>query len=140
MARAVNQTIAWIAALFLSLVVFGVGLAIVFSLKPKHKEDMGHGEGDHEATHGDQESTGDTEHHSSEHGGSKAPDHPADAETHEGKPKIEAEAAHSKEGAETGHAQPKESHSAEEDTEVTPESVKAKGHADEHTPEAKPHH
>jgi hypothetical protein len=117
MARAVNQTIAWIAALFLSLIVFGIGLAIVFSLKPKHG-------GDHGATdeHGSAPSHDSHGAASDDH---NAPDHPADSEAAHAKPKIEHEDPHAKDGH-------------DEEKEITPASVKAK--ADEHSPEAAPHH
>jgi len=115
MARAVNQTIAWIVALFLSLIVFGIGLAIVFSLKPKYKGDHGSTD-EHESapaleTHG----TGDH----------KSPDHPADSEAAHAKPKIEHEDPHAKDGD-------------DEEKEITPASVKAK--ADGHSPDAGPQH
>lgn len=117
MARAVNQTIAWIAALFLSLIVFGIGLAIVFSLKPGRKDDHDvtdeHGSA---PTHDTHEAQG-SDHH--------APDHPADSEAGHAKPKIEHEDPHAKDGH-------------EEDREITPASVKAK--ADGHSPEANPQH
>jgi hypothetical protein len=117
MARAVNQTIAWIAALFLSLIVFGIGLAIVFSLKPKHADDHGvtdeHGSA---SSHDSHEAAG------GDHG---APEQPADSEAGHAKPKIEHEDPHAKDGH-------------DEEKEITPASVKAK--ADEHSPEAAPHH
>ncbi len=117
MARAINQTIAWIVALFLSLIVFGIGLAIVFSLKPKHKDDHGqandHGSAPAHDTH---------DAHGSGH---ETPDHPADSEAAHAKPKIEHEDPHAKDGH-------------EEEKEITPASVKAK--ADGHAPEATPHH
>jgi hypothetical protein len=117
MARAVNQTIAWIAALFLSLIVFGIGLAIVFSMKPKRSDDRGvtdeHGSA---SSHDSHEAAG------SDH---NVPAHPADSETVQAKPKIEHEDPHAKDGH-------------DEEKEITPASVKAK--ADEHSPEAAPHH
>lgn len=117
MARAVNQTIAWIAALFLSLIVFGIGLAIVFSLKPKRADDHGAADAHGAASsHDSHESEGD------DHG---APEHPADSEAGHAKPKIEHEDPHAKDGH-------------DEEKEITPASVKAK--ADEHSPEAAPHH
>jgi hypothetical protein len=114
MARAINQTIAWIAALFLSLIVFGIGLAIVFSLKPKHQDDHSVAD-EHEAA-----STHDA--HGSDH---NAPEQPADGETLHAKPKIEHEDPHAKDGH-------------DEEKEITPASVKAK--SDGHSPEAHPQH
>lgn len=117
MARAVNQTIAWIAALFLSLIVFGIGLAIVFSLKPKHGSDHGVADEHGSASSHDSHETGDRDH--------KSPEHPAESGAEHAKPKIEHEDPHAKDGH-------------DEEKEITPASVKAK--ADEHSPEAAPHH
>ncbi|HYX36159.1 MAG TPA: hypothetical protein VE954_23910 [Oligoflexus sp.] len=118
MARAVNQTIAWFVALFLSLIVFGIGLAIVFSMKPKHQDDHGSAhEPDAAPAHDAHDS-----HKTDEH---KAPTHPADSEAGHAKPKIEHEDPHAKDGG-------------DEDKEITPASVKAK--ADGRSPEANPHH
>jgi hypothetical protein len=116
MARAVNQTIAWIAALFLSLIVFGIGLAIVFSLKPKH-------EGDHASSDEHEAAPAHETHGTGDH--KSSPDHPADSDAAHAKPKIEHEDPHAKDG---GY----------EEKEITPASVKAK--ADEHSPDAKPQH
>jgi hypothetical protein len=127
MARAVNQTIAWIVALFLSLIVFGIGLAIVFSLKPNHEDDHGSAH-EHDAApahdaHDAHESQDSHDSHTTdEH---KAPSHPADSEEGHAKPKIEHEDPHAKDGG-------------DEEKEITPASVKAK--ADGHSPEANPHH
>lgn len=115
MARAVNQTIAWIAALLLSLIVFGIGLAIVFSLKPKHKDN--HVSSDEHETA--------PAHASPDTGDNKSPHQPADSEASQTKPKIEPEDPHAKDGD-------------DEEKEITPASVKAK--ADEPSPDAGPHH
>lgn len=115
MARAVNQTVAWIAAFILSLIVFGIGLAIVFSLKPKHSSDhSSHDE--HEAAAG---------HDAHDTGTHKEPAYPANSEVEHAKPKIEHEDPHAKDGD-------------DEEMEITPASVRAK--AEEHSPEAKPQH
>jgi hypothetical protein len=121
MARAVNQTIAWIVALFLSLIVFGIGLAIVFSLKPKHQDEHGSADG-HETTPSHDSHDAHDTHDADDH---KAPSHPADTEAEHVKPKIEHEDPHAKDGG-------------DEEQEITPASVKAK--ADGHSPEAKPQH
>ncbi|WP_141736181.1 hypothetical protein [Oligoflexus tunisiensis] len=110
MARAVNQTVAWIVALFLSLIVFGIGLGIVLSMKPKHADDRDSSAGDHEMTPT----------HNAYENDHYAPDHPADSEVEHAKPKIEHEDPHAKDGH-------------DEEMEITPESVKAK--ADGHSPE-----
>ena len=114
MARAVNQTVAWIVALFLSLIVFGIGLAILLSMKPKLKDD--------DRSAGDQDLT--PSHGSSEdaHG---TPDHPADSDVEEARPKIEHEDPHAKGGD-------------DEEKEITPESVKARG--DGHSSDVSPEH
>jgi hypothetical protein len=118
MARAVNQTTAWIVAFFLSLIVFGIGLAIVFSLKPKHQDAHGSADGHEAAPAHDSHDTHDADDH-------KAPSHPADSDVEHVKPKIEHEDPHAKDGD-------------DEEKEITPASVKAK--ADGHSPEAKPQH
>src|SRR6478735_501192 len=100
MARAVNQTFAWIAAFFLSLIVFGAGLAIVFSIEANH-----HDHDDHE-TAADHEAADASEHHAD-----AASEHPADSHA---KSKIEHEDPHAKDGD-------------DEEKEITPASVRAKG-------------
>jgi hypothetical protein len=114
MARAINQTIAWIAAFFLSLIVFGIGLAIVFSTKPKHQAD-----------YSNSDESGMAPAHDAHGSESRSLDHPADSEADYAKPKIEHEDPHAK----GGH---------EDDQEITPASVKAK--ADGHSQEAHPQH
>ena len=116
MGRAVNQTVAWIAAFFLSLMVFGAGLAIVLNLRPQHRDD-----------HDDHEMAADHEADESEHHGAAASEHSTGKEeqTSHSKPKIEHEDPHAKDGE-------------DEEKEITPASVKAG--EEEHVPEAKPHH
>ncbi len=120
MARAVNQTIAWIAAFFLSLIVFGIGLAIVFSMKSRHKDGLGSHDDEHDKPHKESSQDQESKHEAESH----SPEKPAD-EGH-AKPKIEHEEPHAKEDH------------GDEEKEITPASIKAK--AEEHSPEAKPHH
>lgn len=113
MARAVNQSVAWVTAVFLSLFVFGGGLAIVFNLQPQNGPSK---QAEHES---------ESAHQSHNAKSPKDSAHTANSEIEHAKPKIEREDPHAKE-------------EGDEDVEITPASLKA--HDEEHTPEAKPHH
>lgn len=114
MARAINQATAWITALFFSLVVFGVGLAIVFNLKPKNRDSQ---HTDHQISNSHQAPKSD-EHSASDLGHDAAPSKSEHSD--------EKHSDTSHEGHENSKKPESSSHSAEHDVEITPESVKAK--------------
>jgi len=118
MARAINQATAWITALFFSLVLFGLGLAIVFKLKPKNKD----GEyTDHEVSDSHQEPKSD-EHSASDLGHGAAPSKSEHSDEKHSDTSYEGH-ENSKKPESSSH---NSSHSAKHDVEITPESVKAK--------------
>ncbi len=143
MARAINQTIAWILAFVLSLIVFGIVLAIVMSTKSSHG-------GKDKILHSSEHNKhSDNSEHSDAHGGGAeepnahptdphAPQHPADAEVPAGKHESAV-----------NHGEKQEPHDssnhAEGDVEMTPASVKAQTqpHSSEgetHKTAPAPHH
>ncbi|MCX6130444.1 MAG: hypothetical protein NTX25_15450 [Proteobacteria bacterium] len=123
MARAINQTIAWTLAFFLSALIFGIGLALVFSLQPNHKDFEAH-ENTHEDAHEPQ---------ANGHGGSTEHDTKTSGK----------ESEHATEKADAPSHAKATSDSADEQ-EISASNVKAKttdhDTHEETVPEAKPHH
>ena len=137
MARAVNQSIAWIGSFLMSSLVFGLGLSAVFNIHPKHKDLAEHASEDEGSElHG-------------KHGSAKghsAQSHETET-THAAKThstSAEQDSANEHESA-ASPMNPKHAVAGEdEEKEISAASLKAKAsshsESEPEVPEAKPHH